>query len=401
VLQRLAARGCATLDLDQAARDVVAPGSPALAEIEAAFGPRVLRRGVLDRAALAALVFEDAVARERLNAIVHPRVFALEARWTAAQPRDALRVTDAALLVETGAHLRFDRLVVVHCAPALQLARLRARDGLSEPAARARIAAQMPVEEKRAFAHFEIDSSASRQDTDRAADVVADALFALAQERPAAGGAGVERFASGLLHGPRDGPRGLSPERILASVRTGRGIEMQALAAALEPPASGAWYRAAEGEPPLPASGLSVAAAAWANCRRPADAELAVAAAGSIARLVHVEPGPRADACLAAFVAVHLAMGGDATRARRLAAEGEALAARFGGGMPSGRLAAVWSALEGHPTAPSAAGALAASLGGDAGTGASLAGLVAPPAASPRAVALRAALLALVERAAE
>jgi dephospho-CoA kinase len=400
VLQRLAQRGCATLDLDQAARDVVAPGSPALAEIEAAFGAEVMRGGTLDRSALAALVFEDAAARERLNAIVHPRVWAAEALWAEAQPRGAVRVTDAALLVETGAHLRFDRIVVAHCEPGLQLARLRARDGLSEAAARARIAAQMPVSEKRAFAHFEIDTSGEPSDTDRAAGALADALFALAKEPPLASATALERFTMALVHTPRDGPRGLSPERILAAARAGRGIDLQALACGLEPPGSGPWYRAAAGEPALPASRVSVAAAAWAHCRRPGDAELAVAAAGSLARLVHVEPGPRADAAQVAFVAARLAARGDATAVRALAAEGETLAARFGGGSPTGRLAALWSALERNSAAPGAAGELAESLGGDAGTAASLVGLLAPAVESDRAAALRAALSALAGRAA-
>jgi hypothetical protein len=175
---------------------------------------------------------------------------------------------------------------------------------------------------------------------------------------------------------------------------------MQALAAGLEPPASGPWYRAADGEPGLPASRVSVAAAAWAHCRRPGDAELAVAAAGSLARLVHVEPGPRADAALVAFVAARLGMRGDAHAVRTLAAEGEALATRFGGGAPSGRLASVWPALEREPAAPGAAGALAVSLGGDAGTAASLVGLLAPPVESDRAAGLRATLAALAARAA-
>jgi dephospho-CoA kinase len=84
-----------------------------------------------------------------------------EARWAAALAgsEGAVLVTDAALLVEAGAHLRFDRLVVVHCDPALQLARLRARDGLDERSARARIEAQMSTAEKRAFAHYEVDTS--------------------------------------------------------------------------------------------------------------------------------------------------------------------------------------------------------------------------------------------------
>jgi dephospho-CoA kinase len=165
VRERLAARGCRTLDLDQAARDAVAPGSEALAEIVAAFGERVLKNGALDRKALGALVFADPAARVRLNGIVHPRVRELERRWASAQPKGAVLVTDAALLVETGAHLRFDRLVVVHCEPAVQLARLRARDGLDERSARARIDAQMPVAEKRGFGHFLIDSSGAPADT--------------------------------------------------------------------------------------------------------------------------------------------------------------------------------------------------------------------------------------------
>ena len=89
-------------------------------------------------------------------------------------------MTDAALLVEAGVHLRFDRLVVVQCDAGQQLSRLRARDGLDERAARARIEAQMPLAEKRAFAHLEVDASGSVQDTDRAADALAAELAALA-----------------------------------------------------------------------------------------------------------------------------------------------------------------------------------------------------------------------------
>ena len=169
VLRRLAARGFPTLDLDQASRDVVAPGEPALAAIAEAFGRRVLGpNGALDRAALGAIVFADAGARARLNAIVHPRVRAAEAAWAAARAAAgaSVAVTDAALIVETGAHLRFDRVVVVHCDPVEQLARLRARDGLDEAAARARVAAQMPVAEKRLFGHFEVDTSGAVTETE-------------------------------------------------------------------------------------------------------------------------------------------------------------------------------------------------------------------------------------------
>ena len=392
MLERLAACGCRTLDLDRAARDVVAPGREALAEIRAAFGESVLKDGALDRAALGALVFADAGARARLNAIVHPRVRELERRWAAEQPKGAVLVVDAALLVETGAHLRFDRLVVAHCAPALQLARLRARDGLDERSAQARIDAQMPVGEKRGFAHFEVDSSGSLAETDRAADALAGTLLDLAAVPCVPTDGSLERLVGGLVSGAGTGPRGLTAERLLQSAGAERGLELAALATRLEPPARGAWYEASEGEPPrVPASRLGVALAAWAHRRRPGDAALAVAAAGSVARLVHRDPGPRTDACLVTWVALARAQDGGAEGVRALAERGLALASRFGGGPPSGRLDGVWDALE-RPAPPEAAAALAGWRGGDAPTAAGLAGLAAAFEPSARSSAWRAAL---------
>jgi dephospho-CoA kinase len=397
VRERLAARGLRTLDLDLAARDVVAPGSEALAEIRAAFGERMLRQGALDRGALAALVFADAEARARLNAIVHPRVRELERRWLAEQPKDAVAVVDAALLVETGAHLRFDRLVVVHCDPATQLARLRARDGLDESAARARIDAQMPVAEKRGFAHFEIDSSGSPAETDAAADALARALFDLAASRVVTTAASLDRFVGGLLYGGQDGARGLTPESLLRTAAAEGGLELSSLAAKLDPPARGGpWYESAEGEPArAPASRLGVALAAWAHRRRPADGALAVAAAGSVARLVHSDPGSRADASLVAHVALSRALHGEPAGVRAQVERGLALSSRFGGGPPSGRLAGVWEALERHPARPDAAAALADELGADAPTAAGLAGLCASYAPSAPSGAWRSVLEAL------
>ena len=196
------------------------------------------------------MVFKDASARARLNGIVHPRVRAAEARWAeglAGEP-GAVLVTDGALLIESGVHLRFDRLVVVHCAPELQLRRLRERDGLDEAAARARIEAQLPTAVKREFAHFEIDSSGPLEDTERATDALALTLAALARDERPARGRALERFVGGLVHGPRDGPRGLSPSLLLAEAGAARGLEMEGLASRLVPPAGGPWYRAGEDE---------------------------------------------------------------------------------------------------------------------------------------------------------
>ena len=395
VLRRLQQRGCRTLDLDAVAREVTAPGGEALAEIAATFGSGVLdAHGALDRAALGTLVFGDVEARARLNRIVHPRVRAAEMLWAAGFPGEpgAVLVTDGALLIESGVHLRFDRLVVVHCAPELQLSRLRERDGLDERAARARIEAQLSSSEKRGFAHFEIDTSGSPDDTERAADALAATLAGLAGRAREQGGRARERFVGGLAHGPRDGPRGLSPELLLSEAGTAGGLEMEAVGRRLVPPARGPWYRAGDETPPdLPASRLAVAVAAWAERRRGPDPELVALAAASVARLTHAEPGSRADACLVALVALErAATGGDGEDARRLAGRWLPLAARFGGGAPSGRLDAVWAALAGHSRAPAEASALCARLGGDGPTASALAGLGSPVAAAAAGAWIRA-----------
>ena len=206
VLRRLAGHGLQTLDLDAVARDVTAPGSPALQEISGAFGAGVLGPdGSLDRAALAALVFADAAARARLNAIVHPRVRAEEARRAedVAGRGAAVLVTDAALLVEAGAHLRFDRLVVVHCDPGQQLERLRARDGLDEGAARARVLAQMPRRGEAVLralrgGHVGIDRR-HRPGGRRARRAAGRSCVAAAAGRS---GVGLDALVGGLVHGP-------------------------------------------------------------------------------------------------------------------------------------------------------------------------------------------------------
>ncbi len=400
VLRRLAGHGCHTLDLDAVARDVTTPGSPALAEIAETFGRSVLGLdGALDRAALAAFVFTDAAARARLNAIVHPRVRALEQAWArglADQP-GAVRVTDAALLIEAGVHLRFDRLVVVHCDPELQLARLRARDAIDERSARARIDAQMGTAEKRAFAHYEVDTSGSTEDTDRAADALANELRSLAVRPGAPTGERPERLLGGLVHGPRDGPRGLSPGVLLAEAARAGGLEMEALARRLVPAARGPWYRAAgEAEPDAPALRLGVALAVWALRQGAPDPEFLAAAAGSVARLTHTDPAARADACLVALVAqqrvVGLAGGGNAlAEATSLAP----LAARFGGGKPSGELGVVWEAVRQFPSDPGGARKECARRGGDAEVAAALAGLDAPFEPSAETDALRETLAAI------
>lgn len=155
VARLLRARGLPVLDADQAARDVVAPGEPALAAIVARFGAEVLAaNGALDRAVLRARIAHDPDARAALEAITHPAIFArLEAQLgELAQAGHPVAVVEAALMVETGSWRRYDAVLVVSCDPDTQLRRVLARDATSEADARALIAAQLPLSEKEAVA---------------------------------------------------------------------------------------------------------------------------------------------------------------------------------------------------------------------------------------------------------
>lgn len=159
----LAELGCRVLDADETAREVVEPGSPALRDIVAAFGPGILRdNGSLDRSKLGALVFADVDKRVKLNSILHPYIIARQderlREWEAIDP-DGVAVVDAALMIESGGYKRFDKLIVVHCRTDVQLQRLMGRDNLSREEAEKRIGAQMSQEDKKKFADYLIDTS--------------------------------------------------------------------------------------------------------------------------------------------------------------------------------------------------------------------------------------------------
>lgn len=145
VCERFAALGVPVFDADVAAREVVEPGQPALAEVVDAFGADVIdAQGRLDRRRLRALVFADREARRRLEAIVHPRVRAL-LRAQVAQARGPYVVVAIPLLVEGGGRANYpwiDRVLVVDAAPATQLERLVRRDGIDHALAQAMIEAQ-------------------------------------------------------------------------------------------------------------------------------------------------------------------------------------------------------------------------------------------------------------------
>jgi dephospho-CoA kinase len=176
----LAELGCHVLDADQTAREVVEAGTQGLQAVVAAFGAEVLRAdGTLDRARLGAIVFADEKQRQLLNSILHPFIIERQdeqlRRWEAEDP-DGIGVVDAALMIESGGYRRFDKLIVVHCRPEAQLARLMARNDLTREEAARRIAAQMPQEEKKRFADYLIDTSEGFESARRETERVYDAL---------------------------------------------------------------------------------------------------------------------------------------------------------------------------------------------------------------------------------
>jgi dephospho-CoA kinase len=180
VADRLATAGVPVVDADRLAREVVAPGTPALAAIAARFGSAVLdEQGALRRNGLAAIVFADARAREDLEAIVHPAVRrGIDAFFAELPPMTDLAVADIPLLFETNRAADFDAVVVAACPPEMQVARVMARDGVAEEAVRQRMAAQLPIEAKVRRADYVIDTSGNFQDTDAAVDRVLDELRA-------------------------------------------------------------------------------------------------------------------------------------------------------------------------------------------------------------------------------
>ena len=143
----LAEGGCDVLDTDALAHALEAPGGAAVSSVVAAFGPEMRAAdGGIDRVRLGQLVFADEAARLRLNGILHPLIEKDLARWLAA-PGARPRVAVIPLLFEGGWEAGWDVVVCVACAAAEQLRRLQAR-GLSEDAARARLAAQLPLADK-------------------------------------------------------------------------------------------------------------------------------------------------------------------------------------------------------------------------------------------------------------
>jgi dephospho-CoA kinase len=173
--------GAEIIDADQLAREVVAPGEPALAEIVREFGDVLHPDGTLDRKKLGAIVFGDTPRRKRLEAITHPAIrerFLARLRELEAVGFEGLVFFDAPVMIESGNYRNMDRLVVVFTGDATQRERLMARDGMSAAEASRRMATQMPVADKAKLADYVIDNSGDRAATEARTREVFEALLA-------------------------------------------------------------------------------------------------------------------------------------------------------------------------------------------------------------------------------
>ena len=188
VAKRLLERGLPVVNADQLARLAVLPGSPGLAEITGAFGSEVVTAtGELDRAGLAQRVFSDERARRALDAIVHPIVGQLAAEHfrAIAARGEPLACYEVPLLYEGGLERTLSPVVVVDSPTPLIRARLKARDGYTEAQIEARIAAQMPLDEKVRRADYVLQNDGTLAQLRERVDSVFDALCAAVGVKPA------------------------------------------------------------------------------------------------------------------------------------------------------------------------------------------------------------------------
>lgn len=165
VAQILVELGAVLIDGDALAREVVARGTPGLAQVVAEFGAGMLTpEGDLDRPAMGRLVFGDEAARRRLEAITHPLIFEKYAELEASAPPDAVVVHDIPLLVESGRADTFDEVLVVDAPVELQVERMMRDRGWTREEAESRIAAQATREERRAIATYVIENTGTLED---------------------------------------------------------------------------------------------------------------------------------------------------------------------------------------------------------------------------------------------
>ena len=178
--EALAGFGCLLVEADQLGHEALAPGGEAHEGVVREFGCGILaENGEINRRALAAQVFGSPERLARLNALVHPPVVRREneliAEFARREP-DGIAVVEAAILIETGSYKRFDKIILVTCREDQQVERAMRREGAVLEDIEARLARQMPLEEKRKYADFVIDTAGVKEDTLRRTAEVYQAL---------------------------------------------------------------------------------------------------------------------------------------------------------------------------------------------------------------------------------
>lgn len=167
--KELEALGCYVIRMDDLGHDVLLPEGEAYAPVVAEFGPEILNPDqTISRRALGERVFSDPARLKRLNELTHPpikaRAKALRDAYAADHP-GGITVSEAAILIETGSHKDCDRLVLAHCRSEQQIERAMQRDGLTSEEVMNRISRQMPLEDKKKYANYVIDTSGTVENT--------------------------------------------------------------------------------------------------------------------------------------------------------------------------------------------------------------------------------------------
>jgi dephospho-CoA kinase len=155
--------GCKVIDSDRITRQLFEAGNPVNTAVAQAFGSRVVSsNGGIDRRVLGEMVFNNPDLRKKLNSLVHPAIVQRQKEFlaqVAAENPHGIGIVEAALIIEAGNYKNYDKVVVVTCSPEVQRQRLQERSRLTAQQIEARIASQMPLEEKLKFADFVVDNS--------------------------------------------------------------------------------------------------------------------------------------------------------------------------------------------------------------------------------------------------
>ncbi len=163
--------GCYVVHADRLGHEVLLPDGEAYDDVVAEFGSGIVAAdGAIDRKALASVVFSNPARLDALNAIVHPHVFRRQNEFfdsVARKDAHAIVVSEAAIMIETGSYKRYDRLILTVCPAEVQIRRFVEREGARDQEARQRLARQMPLDEKKKFADYIIDTSGTKADTEQ------------------------------------------------------------------------------------------------------------------------------------------------------------------------------------------------------------------------------------------